>query len=270
MRIYIAEDDPSVIGVLEDILESSALGRVCGASEEGAPDPERIMALDPDLVLVDLLMPGRDGIQLVRELKELGSRAKFVMISQVSAKELIAKAYQAGVEFFIQKPINLIEVRQVVGNVIRQMENERALHPDLRGRLLSLQQEEAQLHDVPGPLLPCHAQLAQDVLDAPAPHLLPPRRSGGLGLPALKHALDGVEGPLRSGWAPCAANSVTAPRPWSSGSGGRWSGGWATSPAWGWRTMGTSSSPSMPRCSSPFPRCGLRWHICGEKGDAAR
>ena len=35
MRIYIAEDDPSVIGVLEDILESSALGRVCGASEEG-------------------------------------------------------------------------------------------------------------------------------------------------------------------------------------------------------------------------------------------
>ena len=115
MRIYIAEDDPSVIGVLEDILESSALGRVCGASEEGAPDPERIM--------VDLLMPGRDGIQLVRELKELGSRAKFVMISQVSAKELIAKAYQAGVEFFIQKPINLIEVRQVVGNVIRQMEN---------------------------------------------------------------------------------------------------------------------------------------------------
>ena len=47
MRIYIAEDDPSVIGVLEDILESSALGRVCGASEEGAPDPERIMALDP-------------------------------------------------------------------------------------------------------------------------------------------------------------------------------------------------------------------------------
>ena len=128
MRIYIAEDDPSVIGVLEDILESSALGRVCGASEEGAPDPERIMVLDPDLVLVDLLMPGRDGIQLVRELKELGSRAKFVMISQVSAKELIAKAYQAGVEFFIQKPINLIEVRQVVGNVIRQMENERALH----------------------------------------------------------------------------------------------------------------------------------------------
>ena len=39
MRIYIAEDDPSVIGVLEDILESNALGRVCGASEEGATDP---------------------------------------------------------------------------------------------------------------------------------------------------------------------------------------------------------------------------------------
>lgn len=127
MRIYIAEDDPSIIGVLEDIVEGSGLGRVCGASEEGDADPEQILALDPDLVLVDLLMPGRDGIQLVRELKDRGARAKFIMISQVSAKELVAKAYQAGVEFFIQKPINLIEVRQVVGNVARQLENERAL-----------------------------------------------------------------------------------------------------------------------------------------------
>lgn len=127
MRIFIAEDDPSVIGVLEDIVEGFHLGQVCATSEDGVTDPERILALDPDLVLVDLLMPDRDGIQLVRELRDRGSRAKFIMISQVSAKELIAKAYQAGVEFFIQKPINLIEVRQVVSNVARQMELERTM-----------------------------------------------------------------------------------------------------------------------------------------------
>lgn len=221
------------------------------------------MALDPDLVLVDLLMPGRDGIQLVRELKELGSRAKFVMISQVSAKELIAKAYQAGVEFFIQKPINLIEVRQVVGNVIRQMENERALHT-----IQSVFQSRESQPAAPAGRQEVWRRRIQYILSQLG---MAGEKGAGdimeLCLFLLERKPDGLSD--RSGH-PCAASSVTAPRPWSSGSGGRWSGGWAISPAWGWRTMGTSSSPSMPRCSSPFPRCGLRWPICGEKGDAAR
>ena len=127
MKIYIAEDDTSIIGILEDIVEGSGLGTVCGDSGGGPVDLSQVLALEPDLILVDLLMPGKDGIQVVRELKEAGCRAKFIMISQVSAKEMIAKAYTAGVEFFIQKPINLIEVRQVISNVKSQIENEQAL-----------------------------------------------------------------------------------------------------------------------------------------------
>lgn len=40
------------------------------------------------------------------------------MISQVAAKELIGKAYDAGIEFFISKPINIIEVKSVIRNVV--------------------------------------------------------------------------------------------------------------------------------------------------------
>ena len=127
MRIYIVEDDISVISILEDIVESNDLGTVCGDSGSGL-DLDKILALAPDLVLVDLLMPGKDGIQVVRELKERGCPAKFIMISQVSSKEMVAKAYLAGVDFFISKPINLIEVRQVIRNIRQQMENERDLH----------------------------------------------------------------------------------------------------------------------------------------------
>ena len=128
MRIYIVEDDTSVIGVLEDIVEGNGLGTVCGDSGGGPVDLRQILALAPDLILVDLLMPQKDGIQVVRELKEQGCQAKFIMISQVSSKEMVAKAYLAGVDFFISKPINLIEVRQVIRNVSQQMENERNLH----------------------------------------------------------------------------------------------------------------------------------------------
>ena len=127
MRIYIVEDDVTVISILEDIVEREGLGTICGDTAEEGPDLEQILAVDPDIILIDLLMPGKDGIQVMRELREMGCGARFIMISQVSSKEMIAKAYTAGAEFFIQKPINLIEVRKVIANVSRELENERAL-----------------------------------------------------------------------------------------------------------------------------------------------
>ncbi|MCD8123520.1 MAG: response regulator [Lachnospiraceae bacterium] len=69
-----------------------------------------------------------DGVEFVRELRKRDSRIKCIMISQVSEKELIGKAYTAGIDFFISKPINLIEVRSVLRNVEQQIKNERTLN----------------------------------------------------------------------------------------------------------------------------------------------
>lgn len=88
---------------------------------------DEILALEPDVILVDFLMPGKDGVELVRELKEKGCGARCIMISQVSAKELVGKAYDAGMEFFISKPINIIEVKSVIQKVEKQIENEKTL-----------------------------------------------------------------------------------------------------------------------------------------------
>ena len=127
MEIYIVEDDRMVINILEDIIETNGLGTVCGTSGGQPADTAEIVRLNPDVVLVDFLMPEKDGIQLVRELKEAGCGSRFIMISQVSAKEMIGKAYSAGIDFFISKPINIIEVKSVIENVERQIQNERTL-----------------------------------------------------------------------------------------------------------------------------------------------
>ncbi|MDD6073558.1 MAG: DNA-binding domain-containing protein [Clostridium sp.] len=127
MEIYIVEDDASVISILEDIIEDNDLGHVCGTTEGGTADVEEILTQNPDVILVDFLMPEKDGVTLVKELKERGCTAKCIMISQVSAKELIGKAYDAGMEFFISKPINIIEVKSVIQNVGVQIKNEKTL-----------------------------------------------------------------------------------------------------------------------------------------------
>lgn len=127
MRFFIVEDDPSVVSNLEDIISTNNLGTVCGEAGDALIDVREIIAAHPDILLVDFLMPDKDGIQVVRELREAGCNAKCVMLSQLSTKALIAKAYDAGVDFFISKPINVIEVRAVLSNVINQLNNERTL-----------------------------------------------------------------------------------------------------------------------------------------------
>ncbi len=72
-------------------------------------------------------MPVKDGVEFVKELRTVNTTIKCIMISQVSAKELISKAYSAGIDFFISTPINLIEVRSVLKNVEQQITNEHTL-----------------------------------------------------------------------------------------------------------------------------------------------
>ena len=142
MEIYIVEDDRTVINILEGYNRNQRAGNCLRRPPGGQRrDMEEIVRLNPDVVLVDFLMPEKDGIQLVRELKEAGCGSRFIMISQVSAKELIGKAYSAGIDFFISKPINIIEVKSVIENVERQIQNERTLS-NIRKMFLAEMKEE--------------------------------------------------------------------------------------------------------------------------------
>ena len=127
MRIYIVEDDLSVINILEDIIETQGLGEICGDCGGEPANLSDVLRAKPDVVLVDFFMPVKDGVEFVKELRTVNTTVKCIMISQVSAKELISKAYSAGIDFFISKPINLIEVRSVLKNVEQQITNEHTL-----------------------------------------------------------------------------------------------------------------------------------------------
>jgi len=127
MRIYIIEDDISIINILEDIIETHDLGEICGDCGGNVPDIADVLRAKPDVVLVDFLMPVTDGASFVAELRKFNSSIKCIMISQVSSKDLVSKAYMSGIDFFISKPINLIEIKSVLGNVRRQIENQRTL-----------------------------------------------------------------------------------------------------------------------------------------------
>lgn len=127
MNIYIVEDDFNIVTILEKIIADKELGDVIGRADNGIKALKEIKLLRPDIVLVDLLMPGKDGISLVREAKVINRNIQYIMISQVSSKDMIAKAYQSGVEYYISKPIDAIEVQTVINKVSEKIEISRKL-----------------------------------------------------------------------------------------------------------------------------------------------
>lgn len=127
MRIYIVDDNTNVVRILERILLDKALGEVVGKTDNGITALEEIPLLKPDIVLVDLLMPGKDGISLVKEVKGIHPQTQYIMISQVSSKDMISKAYESGIEYYISKPIDAIEVQTVIKKVIEKIHMNRKL-----------------------------------------------------------------------------------------------------------------------------------------------
>ena len=117
MKIFIVDDDPSIVRVLKDIVINHDLGTIVGSASNGTKALEEIKLYPPDIVLLDYLMPGIDGAALVRELLKDNPHIYCIMISQVTNSQMVAETYIAGVEFFIHKPINMIEVINIIKSV---------------------------------------------------------------------------------------------------------------------------------------------------------
>lgn len=128
MRIYIVDDDKNVIKILERIIIDKNLGDIVGSAQDGITALEEIKSLRPDIALVDLLMPGMDGISLVKEIKSIEPNIQFIMISQVSTKDMISKAYESGIEYYISKPIDVIEVQTVIKKVQEKIDINKKLY----------------------------------------------------------------------------------------------------------------------------------------------
>ncbi|ADK15858.1 Chemotaxis protein CheY [Clostridium ljungdahlii DSM 13528] len=127
MRFYVVDDDISIVRILTMIIEEDVNFEVVGSSCNSEDAFNDILLLKPDIVLADLLMPEMDGNVLVRKLKSLDSSICFIMISQVLDSDLRAESYEAGIEFFINKPINKIEVKKVISKVAERVEMENML-----------------------------------------------------------------------------------------------------------------------------------------------
>jgi two-component system, response regulator YcbB len=127
MRYFIVDDDTASRRMLEKIILEGSLGVVVGEAGSGVDSLSPILSIHPDVVLIDFLMPKLDGIETIESLKQQGFQGQFIMISQIVNKEMVGEAYEKGIEFFIHKPINRLEVQSILKKTSEQFRLKQSL-----------------------------------------------------------------------------------------------------------------------------------------------
>jgi CheY-like chemotaxis protein len=105
-RILVVEDDPLILNLIVILLEREGYDLVtAGSAEEGM---DLAAARRPDLVLMDVALPGLDGLSATRKLKtrEDTRSIPIIALTAQAMKEDVEKAAQAGCDGFITKPIS--------------------------------------------------------------------------------------------------------------------------------------------------------------------
>ncbi len=100
-RILVVDDEPSMGQMLLHMLQD--IGTVVGIATDGAEAMQLISRQRPDLVLLDIMMPGMDGIEVCRRVRRV-SRVPIILLTALTEHEYIVLGLDAGADDFISKP----------------------------------------------------------------------------------------------------------------------------------------------------------------------
>jgi CheY-like chemotaxis protein len=122
MNILIVEDNPTDLKLLSAVLESSG-HRVLGTGSDYQL-VETIKAHQPEIILLDLLLPIMDGLQLARVLKADASTSHIPIVAMTAAPEKFSKvdALAAGCTAYIAKPLDAHELANLLVKVVLHSE----------------------------------------------------------------------------------------------------------------------------------------------------
>lgn len=132
MKIAIAEDNRQALDMLGNILESDKEIQVVGKAENGTDAYNMIVKTKPDIVFLDVVMPGMDGISVMERIKtnqDCSADTSFVMITAASSENLTADAFRMGACYYIVKPFS----KEAVLDKVHRLKNYRNRASTLAG-----------------------------------------------------------------------------------------------------------------------------------------
>ncbi len=116
IKVLICDDSILVRKKLGDTLKKLGVTEVAEA-KDGIQAVDMYKELKPDVVFMDIVMPGKTGLDALKEIKESDADAKVVMASTIGTQSHLVDAIKAGAFEFLQKPVKEEDVKKVIAKI---------------------------------------------------------------------------------------------------------------------------------------------------------
>jgi DNA-binding NarL/FixJ family response regulator len=133
VRVLLVDDDDLMRAGLRSVLSSDEAIEIVGEAGDGREAIEQIHALHPDLVLMDIRMPGVDGISATREALDLAPDVKVVVLTTFEQDDYIFDALNAGASGFLLKRT---KPEELIGAIHTVAEGDSLLSPSVTRRVV--------------------------------------------------------------------------------------------------------------------------------------
>jgi len=133
IKVLIVDDHQVVRQGLRTFLELHDDMAVVGEAGNGSAALEMIRRLEPDIVLMDLVMPGLDGIAATRQAMALGTRTQVIALTSFAEDDKVFPAIEAGASSYLLKDVSPDALVEAIRAVHR---GEARLHPDIARKLM--------------------------------------------------------------------------------------------------------------------------------------
>lgn len=133
IRVFIVDDHAVVRQGLKAFLRTQDDIDFIGEAENGAEAVKLVSELEPDVILMDLVMPGMDGVETMRQISATGSEARVLVLTSFAENEQVIAAVKAGAAGYLLKDVQPQELAQAIRTVHA---GDSLLHPSVASKLM--------------------------------------------------------------------------------------------------------------------------------------
>lgn len=117
-KVLVVDDSMVMRAMISDILTKDGY-KVVGHAKNGKEAVEQYIKLNPDLVTMDIIMPGEHGTDVVKKIIEVDKDARIIIISGLNQKSLVMQALDNGARDFLVKPFENAELLEAAHKTAR-------------------------------------------------------------------------------------------------------------------------------------------------------
>ena len=109
VRVLLADDNHGMLKILEEYFRSKCDVEVVGSVSDGAQVMAAICQHSPDVLLLDIILPRRDGFSILADMRALApeARPKVIVLTGLSRDDFVAQAFDLGADYYMVKPFDL-------------------------------------------------------------------------------------------------------------------------------------------------------------------